>query len=113
MNQPFSHTDATGQARMVDVSAKDVTRRVAEASCRVHASLDVGAPATIGEVDQVLAARLAGINAAKQTATLIPLCHPLNLEQVRVEIARTDDGYSVTSSVVSVTRTGVEMEALT
>ncbi len=110
----FSHVDGTGKMRMVDVSRKRATLRNAQASCVVRTQVDPWSlVAGADGVDPLHAARLAGIQAAKQTSTLIPLCHPLNLEQVLVEVTPDDSGFTVTSSVVTVNRTGVEMEALT
>ena len=111
---PFSHLDDEGAARMVDVSGKSVTRRVAEASCRV-----VLAPETVRELsrlkkgDALAVARIAGIQGAKRTAELIPLAHPLPLDQVDVEIRPIETGVEIRSRVVTTARTGAEMEALT
>jgi len=114
----FTHFDARGQAHMVDVAAKDVTRRVARAGGRI-----VMRPATLalikggdGKKGDVLGvARVAAIQAAKRTADLIPLCHSLPLTRVAVEFAFAADGSSVVIEVTAETlaRTGVEMEALT
>ncbi len=114
MDKPFTHLDEDGRLRMVDVSDKDPTRRRAEASCVVRSLVDVFAlgPNANG-LDPVFAARLAGIQAAKRTSQLIPLCHPINLTDVHVSITRSADAVTVQSSVVAVNRTGVEMEALT
>ena len=110
----FSHLDERGAARMVDVSGKPVTRRVAEASCRV-----LLAPETVERLDALpkgdafVVARLAGIQGgAKRTGDLIPLAHPLPLDQVDVEISPADGGVVVRSRVVTTARTGAEMEAL-
>jgi cyclic pyranopterin monophosphate synthase len=114
----FTHFDARGQAHMVDVAAKDVTRRVARAGGRI-----VMRPATLalirsgdGKKGDVLGvARVAAIQAAKRTADLIPLCHSLPLTRVAVEFAFGTDAPSVDIEVIAETldRTGVEMEALT
>lgn len=109
----FSHLDATGRAQMVDVSGKEVTRRVAEASC--HVRLAPETVARLGELpkgDVFAVARLAGIQGAKHTGELIPLAHPLPLEQVEVEITPGRDGVEIRSRVVVTARTGAEMEAL-
>jgi cyclic pyranopterin monophosphate synthase len=112
--QRFTHTDGTGKMHMVDVSRKRATRRQALASCLVFTSAGPALAAREpGEVDHLHVARLAGIQAAKHTSDLIPLCHPLNLEQVHVDVAAVPAGFEVTASVVTVNRTGVEMEALT
>ncbi len=111
---PFSHLDAQGGAHMVDVSDKPVTRRVAEASCRV-----LLAPETIGRLTQLpkgdafAVARLAGIQGAKRTSELIPLAHPLPLDQVEVELHPLPEGVEIRSRIVVTARTGAEMEALT
>jgi len=102
----LSHVDAAGRLRMVDVSAKPVTRRTATVSGRVVTA----APAPD---DLVLAARLAGILAAKRTSALVPLCHPLEVDDVRVDVVGRAWGYDVRTAVTSTGRTGVEMEALT
>ncbi|MBK6336692.1 MAG: cyclic pyranopterin monophosphate synthase MoaC [Betaproteobacteria bacterium] len=114
----FTHFDAAGQAHMVDVGGKDATRRVARVGGRI-----VMAPATLALIEQGSAnkgdvlgvARIAAIQAAKRTAELIPLCHPLPLTRVAVEFAIDRGAVAVTIEVVAETRgpTGVEMEALT
>jgi cyclic pyranopterin phosphate synthase len=117
MTAEFSHFDGSGQAVMVDVSAKPVTARVATARARV-----VMAAATLALIeaggakkgDVLGVARLAGIMAAKRTADLIPLCHPLPLDSVTVDlIAAPPDAVEITATVRTTGRTGVEMEALT
>ncbi len=98
---------------MVDVSAKPVTRRVAEASCRVVLSArTVERLSNLPKGDAYAVARLAGIQAAKRTGELIPLAHPLPLDQVELEIEPSGDGVTVRSRVVTTARTGAEMEAL-
>lgn len=110
---PFSHLDSQGRARMVDVSDKTVTRRVATASCRV-----LMAPSTVERLhempkgDAVTVARLAGIQAAKRVDTLIPLAHTLNLDHVEIEISPQTDGVVIEASVVVTARTGAELEAM-
>ncbi|MFI5035603.1 MAG: cyclic pyranopterin monophosphate synthase MoaC [Acidimicrobiales bacterium] len=112
--QRFSHVDSAGKIRMVDVSRKRPTMRVAQASCLVRTVTDAATlHASSADVDPVHGARLAGIQAAKQTANLIPLCHPLNLDQIHVDVEPVATGFAVSSTVVTVNRTGVEMEALT
>jgi cyclic pyranopterin phosphate synthase len=109
----FSHLDPHGQAQMVDVSEKPVTRRVAEASCRVLLSAQtVIRLANLPKGDAFAVARRAGIQGAKKTADLIPLAHPLPLDQVEIEIAPIPEGVEIRSRVVVVARTGAEMEAL-
>ncbi len=110
---PFSHLDGRGQARMVDVSEKPVTRRVAEASCRVRlSSQTVKNLGSLPKGDAYAVAKLAGIQAAKRTGDLIPLAHTLNLEQVDIELLQVDDGVEIRSRVIVTARTGAEMEAL-
>ena len=111
--EPFSHLDREGRARMVDVSEKLVTRRVAEASCRVLLSPEtVGRLSSLPKGDAFAVARLAGIQAAKRTADLIPLAHPLPLDQVEIEVAPSAGGVAIRSRVTCTARTGAEMEAL-
>ena len=110
----FSHLDPHGQAQMVDVSEKPVTRRVAEASCRVLLSAQtVIRLANLPKGDAFAVARLAGIQGAKKTADLVPLAHPLPLDQVDVDVVADGDGVVIRSRVVATARTGAEMEALT
>ncbi|GGO72459.1 cyclic pyranopterin monophosphate synthase MoaC [Nocardioides deserti] len=112
----LTHVDEAGAARMVDVSAKDVTARTATASGRVLVSADVVAllrGAGVPKGDTLAVARLAGIMGAKQTSTLIPLCHPLALSGVVVDLVVADDAVDITATVRTTDRTGVEMEALT
>lgn len=109
----FSHLDERGAARMVDVSEKPVTRRVAEASCRVLLSADTVARLdALPKGDAYAVARLAGVGGAKRTGDLIPLAHPLPLDQVDVEVGPTEGGVLVRTRVVTTARTGAEMEAL-
>jgi cyclic pyranopterin phosphate synthase len=114
----LTHFDAQGKARMVDVAAKDETHRVAIARGRIRmlpATLKQVRSGTAKKGDVLGVARLAAIQAAKRTADLIPLCHPLAL--TRIEVAFTLDGKTpaveCTATVETVGRTGVEMEALT
>ena len=110
----FSHLDAQGNARMVDVSDKPVTRRVAEASCRVLLSAQtVIRLANLPKGDAFAVARLAGIQGAKRTAELVPLAHPLPLDQIEIEVLPVPEGVEIRSVVVATARTGAEMEALT
>jgi cyclic pyranopterin phosphate synthase len=116
MADRLTHVDETGAARMVDVSGKDVTAREAVAAGRVLVSPEVVAllrGAGVPKGDTLAVARLAGIMGAKQTSTLIPLCHPLALSSVGVDLAVVDDAVEVTATVRTTDRTGVEMEALT
>lgn len=109
----LTHLDARGTARMVDVSGKPVTRRVAEASCRVLLSSEtVERLGSLPKGDAVAVARLAGIGGAKRTGELIPLAHPLPLDQVDVDVHPAEGGVEIRSRVVTTARTGAEMEAL-
>jgi cyclic pyranopterin phosphate synthase len=100
---------------MVDVSDKPATRRVAEARCLVHTTADVDdlLRHPPDGVDLLTMSRLAGIAAGKQTSLLIPLCHPLRLDTIDLDIAPLQDGFRVATTVGVVEKTGVEMEALT
>jgi cyclic pyranopterin phosphate synthase len=116
MADRLTHVDESGAARMVDVSGKDVTAREAVAAGRVLVSPEVVAllrGAGVPKGDTLAVARLAGIMGAKQTSTLIPLCHPLALSSVSVDLTVTDDAVEMTATVRTTDRTGVEMEALT
>jgi len=113
---PLTHLDEAGRARMVDVSAKDVTVRTARASGRVLLSAAAVAALRDGRVpkgDALAVARIAGIQGAKRTPDLIPLCHPLGLHGVTVDLTVEDSGVYITSEARTADRTGVEMEALT
>jgi cyclic pyranopterin phosphate synthase len=110
----LSHYDESGQAGMVDVSAKQPTRRTATASAFVELSAAVIAALPENpKGDPLEVARFAGIQAAKRTAELIPMCHPLPLTYVDVQAAIEGDGVRITATVATVGVTGVEMEALT
>lgn len=112
----LTHVDEKGKAKMVDVSAKSLSSRVARASG--HITLE---PATIELIntnslkkgDVLTVAQIAGISGAKQTSGLIPLCHNIVLDSIRVEAATDDSGVMVRSEVICAGKTGVEMEALT
>jgi len=114
MSNKLSHYDRAGRARMVDVSGKTATKREAEASGFVAVS-----PAVLAAIpenakgDPLEVARVAGIMAAKRTAELIPMCHPLPLSLVDVEVRVCENGLAITSKVATTAETGVEMEALT
>ncbi len=112
----LTHVDEAGAARMVDVSAKDVTARQATASGRVLVSpavVELLRGAGVPKGDTLAVARLAGIMGAKQTPSLIPLCHPLSLSSVTVDLLVTDESVDIAATVRTTDRTGVEMEALT
>src|SRR5262245_29235091 len=111
----LSHLDNRGRARMVDVSAKPETVRDAVAEARVTigaAALRAIRRGEIAKGDPLQTARLAGISAAKRTSDLIPLCHPLPLTNVGVDLEPRASGYRIVARVSTVGRTGVEMEAL-
>jgi len=112
----FTHLDAAGHARMVDVSGKQVTARSATAEGLVRCPPAVVAALRGGEVpkgDVLAVARVAGIAAAKRTPELLPLAHVIGVHGVEVDLAVTDEGVSIAATVRAVDRTGVEMEALT
>ena len=116
MDQRLTHVDESGAARMVDVSGKDVSDRRAVATGRVLVAprvLELLRGEGVPKGDALAVARLAGIMAAKQTPTLIPLCHPLAISGVTVDLSIEDDGVAITATVRTTDRTGVEMEALT
>jgi len=114
MPKKLSHYDGSGRARMVDVSGKPATRREAEASGFVEVSPAVlTALPTNRKGDPLEVARIAGIMAAKRTSELIPMCHPLPLSLVDVEVRVCENGLAITSKVATTAETGVEMEALT
>ena len=112
----LSHADARGRVRMVDVGDKPITTREAVARGTIRASAAARRAVRSGTTkkgDPLQAARLAGIMAAKRTHELIPLCHPLPLSHVSLELTPTASGYTIESRVRTEARTGVEMEALT
>jgi cyclic pyranopterin phosphate synthase len=112
----LTHLDADGAARMVDVSAKAETAREATAAGRITMSAEAAAAIRGGAVkkgDVIAVARVAGIMAAKKTSDLIPLCHPLPISGVTLDLAVGDDGVTATATVRTTHTTGVEMEALT
>ncbi|PXX06903.1 cyclic pyranopterin monophosphate synthase MoaC [Mycolicibacterium moriokaense] len=112
----LSHLDESGAAHMVDVTAKDATRRTAVAAGTLHTTPEVVALIASGGLpkgDALATARVAGILAAKRTSDLIPLCHQLALTGVDVDFEAGDEDIGITVSVRSTDRTGVEMEALT
>ena len=117
MNKQLTHIDENGAARMVDVSAKAETRREAVAQSRVtmkKETLELITGGNIAKGDVLAVARVAGIMAAKQTSSLIPMCHPLPIESVTVDIEpQPPQQLLITATVACVYRTGVEMEALT
>lgn len=112
----LTHVDEAGAARMVDVSGKDVTARTARAGGRVLLSAAAVAALRGDEVpkgDALGVARIAGIQGAKRTSELVPLCHPIGLHGVDVDLTIADGGVEIAARVRTADRTGVEMEALT
>jgi cyclic pyranopterin phosphate synthase len=110
----LSHVAASGEVRMVDVGAKPVSRRRAVASARVRMAQDTARLLhELPKGDALVTAQLAGIMAAKRTAELIPLCHPLPLTHVGVKLDVTDEGVEILATAETAAQTGVEMEALT
>jgi cyclic pyranopterin monophosphate synthase len=117
-NTQLTHLSAQGEAMMVDVSDKTVTKRTAIAGCQVRMSMATLEAILAGNApkgDALGTARIAGIMAAKQTANLIPLCHPLPLSKVAVELTPDFElpGFQIRSTITIKAETGVEMEALT
>jgi len=112
----LSHVDPEGRVRMVDVGGKAVTEREAVARGTIRVSgeaLELVRTGAVSKGDPLQTARIAGIMAAKRTADLIPLCHPLALTHVEVDLRPRDDGYEIEARVKTTGQTGVEMEALT
>jgi len=112
----LTHLDATGAAHMVDVGGKSVTVREAVARGRITMSAEAATAIRDGSVkkgDVLATARIAGIMAAKKTAELIPLCHPLPLTRVAIDLDLDDSGVTATATAATEGKTGVEMEALT
>jgi cyclic pyranopterin monophosphate synthase len=112
----LTHLDEAGAARMVDVAGKPVTVREAIASGRITMSAEAAAAIRAGTVqkgDVLATARIAGIMAAKRTAELIPLCHPLPLSRVAIDLEADESGITVIATAATQAQTGVEMEALT
>lgn len=116
IEEEFSHLDEQGHVHMVDVSSKDVTGRQALAEATVvmkPTTRDLLFAGGLPKGDALATARLAGIMAAKRTSDLIPLCHPIALTSVSIDIAPSDYGASLRATVATRDRTGVEMEAMT
>lgn len=114
--QPFSHLNPEGGARMVDVSQKQETHRTATATGHVHMNEETQRLVrehALPKGDVFTVARVAGVLAAKRTGELIPLCHPLPLTDIQVDLELSADGVLITATASCVGRTGVEMEALT
>jgi cyclic pyranopterin phosphate synthase len=112
----LSHVGADGRAQMVDVSKKPLSARTAVAAGKIRLrkeTVDLVRKNEIAKGDVIATARIAGIQAAKQTARLIPLCHTLPLSEVKIDIVMSKDAAEVTCTARTVAQTGVEMEALT
>ena len=111
----LTHVDEHGKAHMVDVTGKVPTLRIAEARCSVRTTADVSAMLADPAVgsDLLEAARFSGVLAAKKTSSLVPLCHPIRLDDVAVDVRQVGDGFRITAEATIIDRTGVEMEALT
>jgi len=115
-NSDLTHIDASGNAHMVDVADREVTTRTATTVGRVLLSQEVVTllrDGTVPKGDVLATARIAGIMATKRTPDLIPLCHPIAVHGVSVDLVVVDDGVEITATVKTADRTGVEMEALT
>ena len=115
-DEGFTHLDSEGRARMVDVGGKEVTQRRAVARARVTMQEETAqalADGTVAKGDVLAVARVAGIQAAKRTSELIPLCHPLMLSSVQVDLTPGPSWVDIEATAETVDRTGVEMEALT
>ena len=116
-DQPrLTHVDESGAARMVDVAAKDITVRTATATGRVVVARQVVQllrAGTMPKGDVLAVARIAGIQGAKRTPDLVPLCHPIAVHGVAVDLSVADDAVEISATVRTADRTGVEMEALT
>ncbi len=116
MSNDFTHLNEDGNAHMVDVGAKAVTGRVAVAEAQVLMSDEVRRRLFEGDLpkgDALGVARVAAIMAAKQTSNLVPLCHPISIDGVDVEIAESPNGATVTVTARTTAKTGIEMEAMT
>lgn len=112
----LTHLDDQGSARMVDVGGKTVTQRQAVARGRITMTPEAAAAIVAGSVqkgDVLAVARVAGIMAAKKTSDLIPLCHPLPLSKVEIDLVLDESGVTATATAATAGQTGVEMEALT
>lgn len=112
----FSHIDEKGKAKMVDVSSKEITKRVAVAEGFIQIKPEVVRQIIGGNMpkgDVLSTAKIAGILAAKKTGDLIPMCHPIGLDHADIEFDVLENGIKITASMVVTAKTGIEMEALT
>ena len=115
MSDGFTHLDSDGQANMVDVTGREVTLRIADTSASVTLSAHVIELLRSGQTpkgDVLSTARIAGIMAAKKTSELIPLCHPIAINKISIDLKINDSGVAISAQVITSDRTGVEMEAL-
>jgi len=116
MSDGLTHLNSAGQAQMVDVTGREITVRIADTSAQVNLSASVVVLLRDGATpkgDVLSTARIAGIMAAKKTSELIPLCHPIAINTISIDLAITDSGVAIKARVITSDRTGVEMEALT
>jgi cyclic pyranopterin phosphate synthase len=116
MSEGLTHLNAAGAAHMVDVTGREITVRIADTSAHVYLSSHVVALLRDGKTpkgDVLATARIAGIMAAKKTSELIPLCHPIAINSISIELEIIDSGVAIKAQVITSDRTGVEMEALT
>lgn len=116
MSDELTHLNSSGEANMVDVTGREITVREAIASAHVLLSAHVVSLLRDGSTpkgDVLSTARIAGIMGAKKTSELIPLCHPIAINKISIDLAVIDSGVSITAHVITSDRTGVEMEALT
>ena len=116
MSDELTHLNSSGEANMVDVTGREITVREAIASAQVFLSTHVVSLLRDGSTpkgDVLSTARIAGIMGAKKTSELIPLCHPIAINKISIDLAVIDSGVSITAHVITSDRTGFEMEALT
>jgi cyclic pyranopterin phosphate synthase len=116
MSDGLTHLNNQGQANMVDVTGREVTVRTAHTSAKVNLSahvVELLRDGTTPKGDVLSTARIAGIMAAKKTSDLIPLCHPIAINKISIDLQIIDSGVAISAEVVTSDRTGVEMEALT
>ena len=116
MSDGLTHLNNQGQANMVDVTGREVTVRTAHTSAKVNLSahvIELLRDGTTPKGDVLSTARIAGIMAAKKTSDLIPLCHPIAINKISIDLQIIDSGVAISAEVITADRTGVEMEALT
>lgn len=116
MSDGLTHLNTAGEANMVDVTGREISVRIANTSARVNLSPQVVSllrDGTTPKGDVLSTARIAGIMAAKKTSDLIPLCHPIAINSINIDLSITDTGVALSAQVITSDRTGVEMEALT